>query len=108
MSETLARVKELVSLGRVRPSSHGYSELNGDGILYAEVLTGLPEAVVVEDYPDAMRGPTVLSLQRDAAGHPIHIVWGFRREDPTIATIVTGYRPNPSRWSADFMRRKDR
>jgi hypothetical protein len=101
-------VKELVGRGRVRSSSHGYAELNEDDILYAEVLAGLPEAVVVEDYPDAMRGPTVLTLQRDSAGRPIHVVWGLRREDPSVATVVTGYRPNPSRWSADFMRRRDR
>ena len=56
MSETLARVKDLVCKGLVRPSSHGYTELNEDEILYSEVLAGLSEAIVVEDYPDAVRG----------------------------------------------------
>ena len=42
MSETLARVQELVGRGRVHASSHGYSELNEDDILYGEVLAGLP------------------------------------------------------------------
>jgi hypothetical protein len=108
VSETLATVQRLVGDGFVHPSSHGYSELNDDGILYTEVLAGLSEAIVVEDYPDAVRGPTVLTLQHDGAGRPIHVVWGIRREDPTKATIITGYRPNPSRWSADFMRRRER
>lgn len=108
MSDTLARVRELVDQGLVRPSSHGYTELNDDGILYIDVLAGLAEAIVVEDYPEAVRGPTVLTLQHDRTGLPIHIVWGVRREDPTNATVITGYRPNPSRWSADFMRRKAR
>jgi hypothetical protein len=101
-------VKRLVAEGFVRPSSHGYTELNDDAILYVDVLSGLPEAIVVEDYPDAVRGPTVLTLQRDREGRPIHVVWGIRREDPTKAMVITGYRPNPSRWSADFMRRKAR
>jgi hypothetical protein len=108
VSEILARVKDLVGKGFVRPSSHGYTELNDDGILYTDVLSGLSEAIVVEDYPDAVRGPTVLTLQSDWAGRPIHVVWGIRREDPTQATVITGYRPNPSRWSADFKRRKAR
>ena len=76
-SETLDRVRTLAGSGQVRASDHGYDELADDALFADEVLTGLAGAIVVEDYPSAVRGPTVLVLQYDSEDRPLHVVWGI-------------------------------
>ncbi len=106
MSETLVRVKALVAAGALLISRHGYRELAADDILPDQIVESIDAAVVVEDYPAAERGPSVLVLQRDASGRPIHVVWGLPAGILTPAVLVTAYRPDPAKWSADYMRRK--
>jgi Domain of unknown function (DUF4258) len=79
VTDILARIQALVAPGEVRPSLHGFRELAADGILLDELIVGLATAVVIEDYFDATRGPTVLVLQRDSTNRPIHAVWGIRK-----------------------------
>ena len=54
----------------------------------------------------AARGQGRAALSRDAAGRPIHALWGTSVAEPNMATLVTAYRPDPMRWSPDFLRRK--
>lgn len=104
--EFLAQLRGLVRRGEVLPSLHGFRELAADDILLDDVVTGLGDAVAVEYYADAAKGASILVLQSDAAGRPIHVIWGIARNSVTPAVIVTAYRPDPERWSADFTRRK--
>ena len=106
MSETLVRVQELVSVGEFRPSLHGFRKLAADDILLDDIISSIGSAILVEDYPDAVRGPSVLVLQLDSAGRPIHVVWGLPRGHETPAVLITAYRPDPRRWSSDLMRRE--
>ena len=108
MSDTLTRVNGLVAEGKVRVSDHGYDELADDDILAIEVVGGAAHAVVVEDYPQFGKGPSVLVLQKDAADRPIHVLWGIPRGYSEPAVVVTAYRPDLARWANDFMRRKPR
>lgn len=105
MSATFERVRKLVAAGDVRISEHGYDELAGDDILVMEVLASLDDAVVVEDYPTASRGASVLVLQRDEESKPVHVVWGIPLGQTRPAVLITAYRPDPARWSADLTER---
>jgi hypothetical protein len=106
MSDTLRRIADLVQSGKVQISAHGYDEMAEDGIFGGEVIDGVRAAIVVEDYPEYSKGPCTLVLQRDRKGSPIHVVWGILRGQTSPAVLVTAYRPDPARWTDDFLRRR--
>lgn len=106
MSRTLERVRELVARQEVQISDHGYDELAEESLFVEDILAGLAAAVVVEDYPTYHKGPCVLVLQHDGQDQPIHVVWGIPKDASSPAVVVTAYRPDPGRWSKDFLRRK--
>jgi hypothetical protein len=108
MSDTFNAVKVLVAQGKVRISEHGYDELAADNILVVDVLDGVDSGFVVEDYPQFAKGPSVLVLQTDVSGGAIHVLWGIAKGSTEPAVVVTAYRPDPSRWSDEFFRRKPR
>jgi hypothetical protein len=108
MSETLRRVQTLVLAGDLHVSEHGFAELRKDGILIEDTVIGIAAAVVLEDYPARHRGPSVLTLQYDAHGRPIHVVWALPANERRPAVIVTAYRPDPKLWDSDFKRRSSR
>jgi hypothetical protein len=105
MSTTLAIVQELVKKERVRISDHGNDEILEDEMDLEALLDGVRSAVLVEDYPDAFKGPSVLVLQ-DLLGKPVHVVWGLSKLNPEIATLITAYFPNPAKWYDGYMKRK--
>ena len=106
MSMTFERVRALVQRGEVTVSDHGYEEMSDEDIPARDVLAGLFDGVVVEDYPTYAKGPCVLVLQRDLDQRPIHVVWGIPKNLSSPAVVVTAYRPSPDLWSEDFTRRK--
>jgi hypothetical protein len=106
VSATFQKVLVLVKRGEARISEHGYDELAADNLTAREVVSGIGGAIVVEDYPTFHKGPCVLVRQQDRAGQPIHVVWGVPVGQTTPAVLVTAYRPDPARWTADCLRRK--
>ena len=85
---------------------HVYDELASDGISVREVMFGLDEAVIIEDYPDYPKGPCALVLQHDKQGKPIHVVWGVPAGHDSPAVLITAYHPAPELWDKTFIRRR--
>ena len=81
------------------------NEMAADDILISDVLQSVRSAVIVEEYSDYYKGPCVLVLQKDQDYQPIHVLWGIPARSNGPAVIVTAYRPDPSRWNADFSKR---
>ena len=104
-SSFLRQVQDLVARREVRISAHGYDELAADGLFARDVIAGISDATVIEEYPDYLKGPCILVLQRDAGGGPVHVVWGIPKGATSPAVLVTTYRPDPRLWSDDFSRR---
>lgn len=107
MSELLEAIIDLVSTGHVRISDHGYDEIAADGLLAREVVDGVKNAVIVEEYPDYPKGKCVLVLQKDVSGREIHAVWGIPKGHDSPAVLITAYKPDPERWHKDFLRRRN-
>lgn len=106
MSITFDNICALVQRAEVRISDHGYDEMADENILARDILTGVLDGIVVEDYPTYGKGPCVLVLQKDSNQQPIRVVWGIPKNLSSPAVVVTAYRPDPALWSEDFTRRK--
>jgi hypothetical protein len=105
MEPTIERIQKLIADAQIKISDHGYDELSADGLMAGEIIAGVNQAVVVEDYPEYAKGPCVLVVQRDGQDQPVHVLWGVPSGKTGPAVLITAYRPDPARWSADFMRR---
>lgn len=106
MSATFERIRALVLIGDIRISDHGYDEMSEENILARDIVEGVLDGIVVEDYPTYAKGPCALILQLDHDRQPLHVVWGIPKDLSSPAVVVTAYRPDPDLWSDDFMRRK--
>ena len=106
-SETFIAIKKLVLDRNILISSHGYDELAEDGLFVTDVLASIEKAVLVEDYPDAFKGASVLLLQKDKQGNAIHTVWGIPKGKLEPAVLITAYIPSPLKWDKTFTRRND-
>ena len=106
MSEILRLVQDHVANGRVRLSQHGFRKIQERSIEYDEILAGLARAELIESYPDYVHGPSMLVVQHDFQGEPIHVIWGMPKQGPQFASIVTAYRPDQNLWDTGMTRRK--
>ena len=105
MNETFKQILRLIKHKKILISDHGYDGLAEDRIFVRDVMAGVSDALVIEDYPDYPKDPCVLVLQKDRFDNPIHAVWGIPKGASSPAVLVTAYRPDPDRWSEDFLRR---
>ena len=105
MNKFLNSIIELVEVGEAKISEHGYDELAADKIFVRDILRGIHDALVVEEYPNYRKGHCVLVLQTDDFNEPIHVLWGIPRGYTSPAVLITAYRPDPTLWTKDFKRR---
>jgi hypothetical protein len=106
-NQTLIAIKKLIALKNILISSHGYDELAEDGLFVSDVINSISEAIVVEDYPNAYKGPSVLLLQKDRNDNPVHTVWGIPKGQSEPAVLITAYIPSKEKWDKTFIRRSN-
>ena len=108
MSDLFNQIYGLIKAGEVVISEHGYDELAEDNLSIREIIEGVANGTIVEEYPQYLKGPCILVLQQDRSGNPAHVVWGIPKGLDKPAVLVTAYRPDPERWDENFLRRGKR
>lgn len=78
------QVQELIDIGEVRISEHGYDELAEDELTARELLAGVKNAIIIEEYLDYSKGPCALTLQQDRSERPVHVVWGVPKGNTNL------------------------
>jgi hypothetical protein len=102
--DRLAAIREAIRREGVQPSRHAAQELLADDLTRAQVTAALlGPAEILEDYPTYHKDPCCLVLCWVETA-PIHLVVSY----PPRVTLITVYRPDPTRWTADFRRRLTR
>ena len=103
----MKKIKTLARQRKIKISEHGYDELANDDLTAREIIKGVEDSILLEDYPDYPKGSCVLVLQKDRNGEPVHAVWGIPKNLSQPAVLVTAYRPEPELWDEEFMRRRN-
>jgi len=106
LSDFLKQVQELIDIGDVQISEHGYDELAEDELTARELLAGAKNSIIIEEYSEYSKGPCVLTLQQDRSERPVHVVWGIPKGNSKPVVLVTACRPDPERWDESFLRRR--
>jgi len=97
MIDLFESIKQLILVDEIKISEHGYDELADDDIFVKDIIYGIQNAELLEEYPRYHKGPCVLVLEKDRNGKPIHVVWGVPRGRKSPAVLITAYRPDPNR-----------
>ena len=89
----------------VRWTVHGVHEASADRLSVDEIEAALvlPEAEVIEDYPEDSRGPSCLVLSRIEGARPVHIVVSH----PPEPAVITIYLPDAVKWKTPRERRRN-
>lgn len=84
MSALLQKVRHQVEIKDVRVSEHGYDALVDDTLTIREIIAGITSGIVLEEYLNYGKGPTMLLLQKDKSDNPIHVVCVFPRVENVL------------------------
>jgi hypothetical protein len=105
MPNIFEAVRAAISRGAIQVSRHAIRELEADSLLLHETLNAVLSGELIEDYPEAVRGPCCLVGGILETREWVHTVWGWDSASG-IAVLITAYRPDPRKWEADFKTRR--
>lgn len=92
-------------MSRVYFRVHAVERMFERGIPFCEVQKALGAGEPIEEYPDSTGFGARLFLSGKGR-RALHLVVAEHAESHS-RVVVTGYRPEPARWSEDFRRRRD-
>ena len=88
-----------------RITDHGDEEAESDQLDFEEIFYSVRNGEIIENYPSDQPFPSCLIYGTNVSGEPIHSVWAYDEENQR-ASLVTVYRPDPTRWINWRERRK--
>ena len=102
----LVRVKD-AAVKRILFLPHAVSQMNSPERMVStrEVRAVIRQGVVIEDYPEDVRGHSCLMLGWGEEQRPLHVLCAPK---PDYLAIITVYLPNPDQWEQDWQTRRKR
>jgi hypothetical protein len=83
----LDRIRELVAEGTVDVSRHGYRELAADDISLEDIIDGLAQAKVVEEYLDYFKVPPVCCFNEIERAAPFMFSGASPKAERTLRSL---------------------
>ena len=96
-------IQELVKAGKVRWTIHAREKAEARGITEREVIIGIINGEIIEEYPNDYPYPSCLIWSNVLMEKIIHIVVGICDE---YIRIITVYIPNETKFEANFKIRR--
>jgi Domain of unknown function (DUF4258) len=73
-------------------------QIEQDGASKELTAGPLPRTIATDGWiRNSRKGPSVLVLEHDKTGKPIHVVWGIPKGHTLLAVVATAYRPDPTK-----------
>lgn len=102
--DILARVKEAAAK-RILFLPHALNQMNAPERMIStkEVREVIFQGMVIEDYPEDMRGHSCLILGQGHEDRPIHVICAPKFD---YLAIITAYLPSSKQWEPDWQTRR--
>jgi hypothetical protein len=94
-TEILARLCARFAAADYLVSAHASREMEDEAITTLEIEFAVTHGQVLENYPDAKRGPCCLISGDGGQGRPVHVVVTSLLDPPVIITV---YEPKAPKW----------
>ena len=87
-----------------RVTLHTWDRLSERDMALPDVIAGVSDDApeIIEDYPEARRGPCCLILCQGPSGKMYHVLATY----PPRVWLITVYEPDLGRWMPDLRRRR--
>lgn len=95
-------VRALAAKRAIRLTVHAHQEMVEEDIAVSELLTGLDNCTLLENYPEHKRGACCLVCGRAETGRYLHVVCTYEYPE---SVIITMYEPKPPKWETPYKRR---
>jgi hypothetical protein len=85
---------------------HALNQMNAPERMISthEVRAVIAGGVVIENYPEDVRGHSCLLLGYGHHNRPVHVVCTPK---PEYLAVITAYLPTPDKWESDWKARKE-
>jgi hypothetical protein len=101
----LRRVREAAAK-RILFLPHAVNQMNSPERMIStqEVRAVILHGLLIEDYPEDVRGHSCLMLGQGTGGRPVHVVCALKRD---YLAIITTYLPSAEQWESDWQTRRN-
>lgn len=100
----IQELRSLCKWRRIRWTAHIIARLIQRNISQDDVVAAIMKGRIIEQYPEDAPVPRCLILGMDTNGIAIHVCCCIYCGD---VCMITAYRPDANKWSADFAARRN-
>lgn len=101
---SISMLRSLAKRRLIKWTTHCAARIQERGILRTEILCGIENGEIIEQYPEDFPYPSCLILGLEKLNKPLHIVVGC---DKAFIYIITAYYPDNMKWEGGFKTRKE-